>query len=354
MRHETRDARRRTEAEMQRSKKLRNLVFLRLFISLLLCFSSLIGIANASEFDNAKQMIMSGQVEAGAQTLARLVQTSPSPEALLLLGKALDRLQDLFSERVEKTCYWGHGSAGTPACAQSETEKLNAIYGAGAFKFVTDIAYVPYTGIHYKELVSKYSGSSEAQEAEFQLLLKDLVGHPSIILSKVKKFLDKHSSGDVGRKALLLWARVNKDVWYIHRSWSWVIYNETISPDELVVRAEPYRQEAMKSYEKIISKYGGTFEAQAAQTELNLLKNNQNDGEVYSILQDTVGGSPDKWGSTIPKPALTATQRGVGEPGWKQTAPTAVPGPQPKAAPSAPAVSQPAEEGKKNTPSRWK
>ncbi len=342
MRYKTRDTRRKTGC---------------LFV---LCFLFLARTAAASDFDNAKNMIMSGQVEAGAQALARIVRTNPSPEALLLLGRSLDRLQDLFSERAEKTCYWGKSSSANSGCAQAEAEKLNSIYGAGAFKFITDIAYVPYTGIHYKEILSKYKGSKEAGEAEFQLLLKDLVGHPSVVLPKVKSFMDKHSSGELGRKAMLLSARVNQDIWYIHRSWSWVLYNEQFSPDELIVKAEPYRQEALKTFEKIAGKYSGTFEGKAAQNELSLLKNNQDDGETYSILQDSVGGSPDKWGSPIPKPSLTATQRGLGEPGWQQ-APPAEASPQapakksktkaePQAAPDV--QSEPAGE-KKSGSQRW-
>ena len=307
----------------------------------------------ASDFDTAKQTIMSGQVEAGAQMLARVIQAKPSPEALLLMGQTLDRLQDYFSERVEKTCYWGREKAGTPACAQNEAEKLNAVYGAGAFKFVTDIAYVPYTGLHYRELVNKFGGSKEAKEAEFQLLLKNLVGHPNDVLPRVRSFLDKNSSGEINRKALLLWARVNEDIWYIHRAWSWVLYNEKVSPEELIVRAEPYRQEALKTFEKIVSKYGGTFEGQQAQRELSLLKSNQDDGETYSILQDTVGGSPDKWGNPVPKPALTATQRGVGAQGWQSAPPAAAPGAAP--APSAPAEKSTPEPAGKKKPGaqRW-
>lgn len=329
-----------------------NRFFLCFFASLALCFSSLIGVAHASDFDDAKNLVMSGQVEEGAQTLARLVQTNPSPEALLLLGKSLDRLQDVFSERVEKACYWGK-SGGTPACAQAQAEKFNAIYGAGAFRFVTDIAYVPYTGIHYKQLLDKFPNSKEAPEAEFQLLLKNLVGHPDVVLPRVKAYLDKHPSGEANCRGLLLWARVNEDIWYVHRSWSWVLYNEAFAPDELVVKAEPYRQEALKTFQKVLGKCKGTFEAQAAQREYDLLNANQDDGETYSILQDTVGGSPDKWGSPIPKPALTATQRGLGEPGWQQKTPAA-PAAAPQAAPAVPAAPapQPAVK-KKSTSQRW-
>jgi len=334
--------------------------FLCFFASLLLCFFLVVGVAFASEYDDAKNLIQSGQVEAGAQMLARMISAKPTPEALLLLGRSLDRLQDLFSERAEKTCYWAKGGGGSPACMQSEASRLNATYGAGSFKFVTDIAYIPYTGTHYQEVVSKFPKSSQAAEAEFHLLLKNLVGHPDVVLPKVKDYLNRHSGGEMNRKALLLWARVNEDVWYIHRDWSWVLYNERVSPEDLIVRAEPYRQEALKTFEKIMNKYSGTFEGDAAKREYNLLKGTQNDGETYSILADTVGGSPDKWGSTIPKPALSATQRGVGEPGWKPgatapvQAPAAAPAPSKQPAPEAPApVEQPSGEEKKGAPKRW-
>ena len=337
------------------------LLFLCFSTSLLLCFSVFLSRdAHASTVDDARNLIMSGQLETGAQMLAKEEQSHPSPEGLLLLGQTLDRLVDLFSERVEMACYWGHAREATPSCAQAQADKLNAIYGAGAFKFVTDIAYVPYTGIHYRQIMNKFSGSKEAGEAEFQLLLKNLIGPPKEVLDRVRDFLNHHKSGETNRKALLLWARVNKDMWYIHHAWSWVIYNQKYSPAELTAKAEPYRKEAIKTFEELISKHSGTFEAGAAQQELSLIKANQYDSEVYSILQDTVGGSPDKWGSKIPKPSLKATQRGYGEPGWKKpttpVAPTETGAPSysaPQTAPTPPAASEPAGKSKKVAPKRW-
>ena len=332
----------------------------------LVCFACLAcSVAFASEVDNARAMIQSGQLEAGAQSLVRYIQANPddskqTPKALLLLGQTLDRLQDLFSERAEKSCYWAKSGAGSPACMQTEAERLNAMYGPGSFKFVTDIAYVPYAGTHYQQLMSRFPKSDEAAEAEFQVLLKNLVGHPDTILPRVKDYLKRHTGGEANRRGLLLWARVNQDVWYIHRDWSWVLFNEKVSPDDLIVRAEPYRQEALRTFEQLIKKYPDTFEGQTAKREYDLLKANQNDEETYSILADTVGGAPDKWGSKIPRPVLTATQRGLGEPGWRAPAPTGpayTAPPQPKpAAPvyQAPAPAPVAEPGeKKKAPSRW-
>ncbi|PIU57925.1 MAG: hypothetical protein COS89_03040 [Deltaproteobacteria bacterium CG07_land_8_20_14_0_80_38_7] len=262
--------------------------------------------ANAAEVSEIRKTIYSGQVEKGAQELVN----KNTPEALLLLGQTLDRLADLFSERAEMTCYWGKGTNQTPACMQTQAEKLNAIYGKGSFKAISDIAYIPYTGTHYQKIIKKFPKSDEASEAAFQLLLKDLVGHPDVVLPKIKKFISKHPNGAAFRRGLLLWARVNQDIWYIHREWSWVIYNDTISPDDLLIKAEPYRQEAIKAYEKLAA-YSGTFEAKAAREELKLLKANRYDNEVYSILADSVGGSPEKWGTPIPSPKLKAGNRGV-------------------------------------------
>lgn len=324
------------------------------FTVLFLICASFANFSYADEIDDARQMIYAGQLEEGAQMLSRYVKSHPrdkkkTPEALLLLGQVLDRLADLFSERAEMACYWGRGTAQTPACMQKQAEKLNALYGSGAFKPLTNIAFIPYTGIHYKEIISRFSKSSQAPEAEFQLLLKDLVGHPDKVLPKVKKFMESHKSGDVGRKALLLWARVNEDVWYIHRDWSWVLYNERVSPEDLMIRAEPYRQEALRTYEKLSSKYGGTFEGQEAKKELKLLKAQQYDNMTYSILADSIGGTPEKWGSRIPAPKLKATQRGVGEPGWNRPSGTTEPS---QAAPQAEPAYEPKEE-KKKTPKRW-
>jgi hypothetical protein len=328
----------------------RNGFLLCFFVSLLLCFSSFSLSCRAGEIDDARQMIYAGQLEQGAQMLSQYVKDHPrdkskTPEALLLLGQVLDRLADLFSERAEMACYWGRGTAQSPECMQSQADKLNAIYGAGAFQPMTNIAFIPYTGIHYREIINRFSGSDEAAEAEFQLLLKNLVGHPDVVLPRVKKFMESHKSGDVGRKALLLWARVNEDIWYIHRDWSWVLFNERVSPEDLMIRAEPYRQEALRTYEKLISKYGGTFEGQEAKKELGLLKAQQYDNVTYSILADSVGGTPEKWGSRIPAPKLKATQRGVGEPGWNRPSGTSAPA-------EASETAQP-EEKKKSTPKRW-
>lgn len=325
--------------------------FICFFLSLLVCFVFFSNQVSADEVDNARSQIMSGQLEAGAQELARFVKAHPrdkkkTPKALLLLGQTLDRLQDLFSERAEMTCYWG--KKGSLNCMQAEAQKLNSIYGAGAFKAVTDIAYIPYTGIHYNEITRRFSSSKESDEAEFQLLLKQLIGHPDQVLPRVKSFMDKHKRGDVHRKALLLWARVNEDLWYIHREWSWVLYNERVSPEELMIRAEPYRQEALKTYRTLSSKYGNTFEGKQAKRELSLLESQQYDNTTYSILADSVGGTPDKWGNPIPAPRLRATQRGLGDPSWKKQQPGV-------AAPtqSAPAPSSTKTKSKSGSPSRW-
>jgi len=314
------------------------------FASLLLCFFSLkCANAFASEVDDARNLIQSGQLETGAQTLVRFVKANPNdstktPEALLLLGKALDRLADVFSERVEMACYWGK-SGESLACPRGEVEKLNSIYGAGAFRFITDIAYVPYTGIHYREVVERFPKSSQAPEAEFWLLLKNLVGSPETVLSRVKAFLDKHGDGEIGRKALLLWARVNEDIWNIYRQGGLAAFGT----GDLQSKAESYRQESIRAYEKLIGKYSGTFEATAAKRESGLLKAGQDDGETFSILQESTGGSPDKWGSTIPKPQLKATPRGVGESGWKSDAPASAPLP----------AGESKEKSRKGTSKRW-
>jgi len=228
---------------------------------------------------------------------------------------------------------------------QAQAEKLNALYGEGAFKPLTNIAFIQYTGVHYKEILNLFPSSNETPEAEFQLLLKELVGHPDVVLPKIRGFLSKHKSGDAYRRGLLLWARVNEDIWYIHRDWSWILYNEKVSPEDLMIKAEPYRQEALRTYEKLVSKYGGTFEGEEAKKELRLLRANQYDNMTYSILADSIGGTPEKWGSKIPAPKLKATQRGLGEPGWNK----------PSSTPTEPSRLQIDEkkEKRKETPKRW-
>ncbi|MFH1874727.1 MAG: hypothetical protein ABH859_06035 [Pseudomonadota bacterium] len=282
-------------------------------VAILLGFSTT-AMAKTDDFEEGKKLIFEGQLEQGAELLENYVtknsrDKNKTPAALLLLGQTLDRFADLLSEQAEMQCYWQNKTGGF-ACMQQQAEQANKVFGKGAFKAITDIAYIPYTGIHYQLILKKFAKSDEAPLAEFQLLLKDLVGHPDQVLPKIKKFLTKHPSGEAHRKGLLLLARVNEDIWYIHRDWSWVLYNDVVATEELIIRAEPYRQEAIRVYQTLVSKYPKTFEGKMAKQELALVQNQKYDSETYSILSDSVGGAPEKWGTPIPAPKLKAKPKG--------------------------------------------
>ncbi|HPW45993.1 MAG TPA: hypothetical protein PKU96_06455 [bacterium] len=264
--------------------------------------------AQASPLDEGYAMERSGNLEGAAKFFCGYSQTNLSdkkwaPESLVKCARLLDSLADSFTERAEKKCYWSGG--GDPTCMQREAAALNSQYGPGSFEYVHAIVYIPYTGVHYKTLMSKYPGSKYAQEADFYLLLRELVGHPDNVFPRVKAYLARHPKGEWHRKGLLLWARVNEDVWYVHRKWSWVLFNYQISPEELLIRSEPYRQEALRTY-KILMKDSNTFEGQAAAREYAVLNDNRDDSVVYSIVNDSSPGTLAAWGIEAPRPQRPA------------------------------------------------
>lgn len=268
------------------------------------CMSFLPGVSRAGDLDMGYSLEQSGQLEAAAEFFCRYATSHPNdgtntPEALLRCGRLLDSLQDVLTGRAEKRCYWGR--RGDPDCMRQDATALNSRFGAGSFQYEHAILYIPYTGIHYRTLMNRFPSNKYAPEADFYLLLKELTGHPDVVLPKIKAFLSRHKKGEWNRRGLLLFARVNEDVWYIHRKWSWVLYNYQISPEELIIRAEPYRQEALRTY-KALMKEGNTFEGQAAAREYALLDANQEDGHTYSIVNDSSAGTLSTWGIAAPVP----------------------------------------------------
>lgn len=271
--------------------------------------------ARADELDQGRGMLSSGNLQGAAESFNRFASSHPddskkTPEALALCGRTLDALADSFTGAAEKRCYWG-GSGGSPDCMQREVSSLNARFGADAFRYEHAVLYIFYTGSHYRQIAERFPKSEYAPEANFYLLLHSLVGHPDTVLPKIKAYLAKYPSGDWNRKGLLLWARVNQDVWYVHRKWSWVLFNNQISPDELIIRAEPYRQEALKTFERLM-KERGTFEASAAEREHAALKANQEDAATYSIVNDSSPGVLSSWGVAAPAPPALPPDRGAG------------------------------------------
>lgn len=262
-----------------------------------------INFASADELDQGKALVKEGKLLDACEFFNQYVVSHPddkkkTPEAYAWCGRILDAMADSLTEQAEKRCYWNPGSPKSPACMEGEASKFNSKYGDGAFRYEHNITYINYTGSHYKKIREKFPNSEYAAEADFYLLLRDLAGHPDTVLPKIKAFLKSHSKGEWYRRGLLLWARINEDIWYIHRKWSWVLYNSAISEDELIVRAEPYRREALRTFD-VLRKDAKTREGQIAQREYDLLKANGEDKVTYGIVTDATPGTLSDWGIDV-------------------------------------------------------
>lgn len=321
--------------------------------------------AHADELDAGKQMVAAGNLQGAAEFFNRYALSHPddsrvTPEALALCGRILDTLSDSLTGQAEKSCYWGKGGSRSPECMEQFVRQFNARFGEGAFAYEHTVVSILYTGLHYRMLASRFPQSSYAGEANFYLLLKGLVGHPDAVLPRVKAYLEKYPRGEWHRRGLLLWARVNEDIWHVHRKWSWMLYNGQLSQDELIIRAEPYRQEALKTHEKLM-KEPGSSEGAAAAREHATLKAQQEDGNTYSIVSDAMPGTLAAWGVDQPKPPPAPPDPGAGFGAGKRSAAPAAPPPEATKPPIMdPAVPPPPEEEPKaaekkkgKPPQRW-
>ena len=209
-----------------------------------------------------------------------------SPKDLITLGRALDQYSEQVNNDAEQACYRGKGPR-TPKCMADYANKMNTKYGAGAFQFIPTQIIIRYTGTHYQQIIDSYPNSPEAAEAAYYLLEKNLIGTPDEVLGRVQNYINKYK-GPYNLKARLLYARLNEDLWWIHRKWAWMLYNGSVSEDELIVRGEKYRQAAIKAYEALIKKDGGTPEGKIAKQELAQAKALQDDGKLYGIVSDAI------------------------------------------------------------------
>lgn len=295
----------------------------------------------ADELDRGHDLVKSGQLEAAAEFFNRYANAHPNDkkktaEAYAWCGRILDAKADQFTGEAERLCYWVRGAPRTPACMEKEAEKLNARFGAGAFRYEHAVTYIPYTGVHYRRLLDRFPKSRYAPEADFYLLLHSLTGHPDVVLPRIKAFCKRHPKKEWHRRCQLLWARANEDIWYIHRKWSWVLYNYQIAPEELVVRAETYRQEALRTYKQLM-RDKKSFEGKIAAREYAQLKANRDDNMVYSIVNDSMPGTLESWGVI----KLPSSGQGVGAPKVSPESGEVLPGEKP--------------EGKSpSVPQRWK
>lgn len=291
--------------------------------------------AHADGVDDGMRLLKQGNLLEAARRFNEYAIANPdgkkTPEALALCGRILDHIVDSFGEAAEKRCYWIKGAPRAPQCMKQQTSSLNLQFGEDAFRYEHAITYISYTGVHYRTLLKKFPKSRYVAEADFYLLLREMAGHPDAVLPRIKAYLRRHPKGEWHRKGLLLWARVNEDIWHIHRKWSWVLYNYRVLPEELIIRAEPYRQEALRTY-KDLMRVKKTFEGKRAAAEYALIEANREDGQTYSIVDDSNVGTLDVWGIWLP---------GASSKGWEDDATGA--GRAPQAPGKAPEV-----------PQRWK
>lgn len=248
---------------------------------------------NAASLTEGKDLFTAGRYETAAKWYANFVASNSAdkkllPEALVGLGISLEMLSDIINTQAEKECFRSGKSSQGTQCMKAYANKLNTAYGAGSFEYLEQMVIIRYTGSHFKKVVDEFGNSEYAPGAAYKSLTKNLTGHMDVVLPRIKEFLSKYNNGEWHRRGLLLWARINEDIWWIHRKWSWLLYNWQISSEELIVKAEPYRQEALRTFEDIIKKYGNTEEGRAARKERDLLKDYKDDGKIYGIINESV------------------------------------------------------------------
>lgn len=241
----------------------------------------------------ARDALNAGNAATATEQLTQVLASHQEKEkvraqALLLLGQALERNLDAFNTDAEMKCFRrGRGGA---RCMDQYAASLNAKYGVGAFAYAPEIVVLRYTGSHYRDVLDGWAGTDFAAEASFRLLEKNVIGKPDDVLQGVRAFLDRNPGGEWSRRGRLLWARLHQDIWWIHRNWAWLLYNWNYSEDELVIRGEKFRKEALRAYEELVKKNGRTEEGKAAKRELELLKQNKDDGVLYGIVNEVMVG----------------------------------------------------------------
>lgn len=201
-------------------------------------------------------------------------------------AQKLDGMVNTLTEQAEKECYWKKGGGRDHPCMQRFVGRTNQEYGEGSFTFDPQLNILHYTGIHYEKILKEHPKSKFAAGAEFQLLRRNVIGLPDEVLPHLEEFLKKHTRGEWWRQGVLLLARLNQDIWYIHKYRSWVLYNWKISDAELALKAEQYRAEALKHFETLLRKHSHTSEGREARKEYDLLKKYEDDGKLYGIVDE--------------------------------------------------------------------
>lgn len=247
----------------------------------------------ADAVEDARALLQQGQVEPAADAFLAVVTGAPNdakrtPAALVGLARALENMSDIVNTRAENECYRKKGSPKSAACMHQFAARLSQKYGAGSFEYMEQLIIIRYTGAHYRQVMERFPKSPEAAGADYYLLTKNVVGKPDEVLPRVQAFLKRHPEGEWYRKGLLLLARLNEDIWWIHRNWWWLLYNWNFSQDDAVVRAEPYRQEALRTFSMIMKKFGKTDEGKIAEKEHALLKAYKSDDKLYGIVNDAM------------------------------------------------------------------
>lgn len=198
-------------------------------------------------------------------SLTAFAQSDPG-KALYDKAKELTRLADSLTEKAEKACYWGKKTGGAE-CMQKFVKEFNAKYGEGSFVYQPQLNAIQYTGLHYQQLMQKFSKSDYAAAADYDLLARDLIGEPDAVLARVEKFLDRHPEGEWNRKGKLLLGRLHQDVWSLSRKGLQEV------PESAAAR---HRDLALKLFLEV-----------GAQKDYQLLKAGKDDGVFYGIVNES-------------------------------------------------------------------
>ena len=246
----------------------------------------------AGPVEDAERALAAGDALAAANLLAPVVRdrsgaAKERAKALVLMGQALERQRTHWNDEAEQRCYRSRG--GGAACMKQFAAELNARYGAGAFVHEPDLNILRYTGVHYQEAGAGGEGG-DAAAAQYHALEKNLVGKPDDVLPRVQAFLEKYPRGEWNRRGRLLLARLNEDIWWIHRNWWWLLYDWQYSEDELIIRGEKYRKAALQAYQEVLKVKKSDEVGQAARREYELVKANQSDNVLYGILTESMLG----------------------------------------------------------------
>lgn len=251
-----------------------------LFFSFLLLSVSFNSFSKEDLYKKAENLFNSGEFQVAADILiAKVKESKAGSKVKVLYGRCLEGMTEKINTDAEMKCYRSPKAPKHFSCMKKYAENMNKKYGAGSFEYVHNIVTIRYSGMHY----SGAKNGNITSEAAYYELTKNLIGKPALVLENIDKYIEKYGKGVWRKRALLLKARINEDIWWIHKNWSWLLYDGRISEEDLLIQGEAYRQEAIKLFKKV----RGGAEGKMAKKELKLLKKSESDGKFYGIINES-------------------------------------------------------------------